>query len=86
MTLQVLTTTYLPLIIVLVGGVISHVRLEGIVRAQERRLATLEDQAKASEETKIEVVRLQEQIKHLSGLLERYLLPDRNGSESSYGR
>jgi hypothetical protein len=68
-----------------IAGLIWLVRLEGRVNAAEARadakiiaavarLDVLEVAAKGHEETKIEVVRLQEQIKHLTDLLERYFI------------
>jgi hypothetical protein len=38
-------------------------------------IAVLQQAAKAADETKIEVVRLQEQIKHLTDLIEKWLRP-----------
>jgi uncharacterized coiled-coil protein SlyX len=79
-----LLTSLASIIIPIIGATAWLVRLEGKVATADNRIKTLEDQAKASEETKIEVVRLQEQIKNLTNLLERYLLDSR--SDMQHGR
>lgn len=79
-----------PVFAALVGVTGWNVRLEGRVNAAEKEtmrlkqedIKDLKETAKASEETKIEVVRLQEQIKNLSGLLERHFL--HNNNEGGY--
>ena len=61
--------------IALIGVVAWAVRKEGAINAQEHRLTVLEAKAAAHEDTKIEVVRLQEQIKHLTNLIEKWFEP-----------
>lgn len=70
-----LTGEQITLGLAALAGVVWLVRLEGRVNAQGARLMVLETAIKAHEETKIEVVRLQEQIKHLTGLIEKWFEP-----------
>jgi hypothetical protein len=61
------------------GGVVWLVRLEGRVNAlnamSETQGAALKAAIEGHSATTIEVVRLQEQIKHLTDLIERYFVP-----------
>lgn len=61
------------------GGVVWLVRLEGRVTAlaamSETQAAALKAAIEGHSATTIEVVRLQEQIKHLTDLIERYFVP-----------
>lgn len=81
MTMNFLTSLA-SIIIPIIGATGWLVRLEGKVATADSKIKTLESQARASEETKIEVVRLQEQIKNLSSLLERHFL--HNNNEGGY--
>lgn len=65
-----------------VGGIVWLVRLEGRLNAISGRVDVVEIAAKAHEETKIEVVRLQEQIKHLTALIERLIDKPRRGASA----
>lgn len=69
-----------------IGLVVWAVRLEGKVAANATAIQTLagttntavaalQARANGHDETKIEVVRLQEQIKHLTELIEKWLQP-----------
>ena len=62
-----------------IGGVVWLVRLEGRVNAlsalSETQAAALKAAIEGHSATTIEVVRLQEQIKHLTDLIERYFVP-----------
>lgn len=53
--------------------VVWLVRLEGKIKLNEKATIILEEKARTHEDTKLEVVRVQEQIKQLKDLLERYL-------------
>jgi cbb3-type cytochrome oxidase subunit 3 len=53
--------------------VVWLVRLEGKIKLNEKATTILEEKARTHEDTKLEVVRVQEQIKQLKDLLERYL-------------
>lgn len=65
----------LAVVLAAIAGIAWLVRLEGRVTSVAARASALEEAAKAHAETKIEVVRLQEQIKHLTELIERWLGP-----------
>ncbi len=52
----------------------AEAKAEAKAIAANSRLDVLEVAARGHEDTKIEVVRLQEQIKHLTDLLERYFI------------
>jgi hypothetical protein len=62
-----------------VTAIVWLVRLEGRVNTTDKEVATLrakaDSDAKSSSETAIEIVRLQEQIKHLTDLIERMAGP-----------
>ncbi len=62
-----------------VTAIVWLVRLEGRVNTTDKEVATLrakaDSDAKSSSETAIEIVRLQEQIKHLTDLIERMAKP-----------
>lgn len=62
-----------PWFVGLIALVVWLVRLEGKIGVHDKAIVTLEDKAKGHDETKLEVVRVQEQIKQLKELLERYL-------------
>ena len=73
-------------IVLLVGVVIWAIRKEGIINSHSDKLAAnleahavlsakVESKAAAHDETKIEVVRLQEQIGHLTRLIEKWFEP-----------
>ena len=57
-----------------IASIVWLVRLEGKLGLTAGRIDLLETAAKGYGETKLEVVRLQEQIKHLTNLLERYFI------------
>jgi hypothetical protein len=65
------------------GGVVWLVRLEGRVNAlatlSETQATALRAAIEGQGATTIEVVRLQEQIKHLTDLIERYFVPANPG-------
>lgn len=78
------------LVLAMLGGVIWLVRLEGKVIAAktlaaqnkaeaDKDIAALQAQmvlrANAADDARVEIVRLQEQIKHLTDMLERYFIP-----------
>ena len=74
-------------LVLAIGVVIWAVRKEGVINAHSVKLvendaahaalaARVEAKAAAHDETKIEVVRLQEQIGHLTRLIERWVEPD----------
>lgn len=69
----------IPLIGFTITGLVWLVRLEGKHNNNTLRISTLEDKTKHFEDTKLEVVRVQEQIKQLKELLERYLKEVHNG-------
>jgi len=62
-----------------ITAIVWLVRLEGRVNTTDKEVATLrakaDSDAKSSSETAIEIVRLQEQIKHLTDLIERMAKP-----------
>jgi hypothetical protein len=62
-----------------ITAIVWLVRLEGRVNTTDKEVATLrakaDSDAKSSSETAIEIVRLQEQIKHLTDLIERMAEP-----------
>lgn len=72
-------TTLAMILPPVIGVTVWLVRLEGKVSQADSKIGTLQTQAKASEETKIAVVRLEEQVKNLVGLLERYILNNGDG-------
>lgn len=78
MTTENLISVAVVAVPLFIAGIVWLVRLEGRINAVEAkasaRIDTLEVAAKGHEDTKIEVVRLQEQIKHLTDLLERYFI------------
>jgi hypothetical protein len=74
-------------LVLVLGVVIWAIRKEGVINAHSTKLAEndtahaalaarVEAKAAAHNETKIEVVRLQEQIGHLTRLIERWGEPD----------
>ncbi|MFZ5667973.1 MAG: hypothetical protein ACOY4K_00615 [Pseudomonadota bacterium] len=71
--------TYLPLALSILAAVVWLVRLEGRVNAlntlTEAQATALKAAMDGHSATTIEVVRLQEQIKHLTDLIERYFVP-----------
>ena len=64
---------FVPLSLAIIAGVVWAVRQEGKISNASLRLDVLEEKARSHEDTKLEVVRVQEQIKQLKELLERYL-------------
>jgi hypothetical protein len=70
----------------LISGIVWLVRLEGKIGSTSGRIDNLEGAVKSYGETKLEVVRLQEQIKHLTNLLERYFIPGNHNDGHSNTR
>lgn len=71
------------------GGVVWLVRLEGRVNTlatmSDTQAAALKAAIEGHGATTIEVVRLQEQIKHLTDLIERYFVPANPRNRRSQG-
>ena len=69
----------LTVLLAVISGVMWLVRLEDKAEASHSRLSVLEgsfaSQVAAAGQASIEIVRLQEQIKHLTDLIERWLQP-----------
>ena len=67
------------ILLAVISGVVWLVRLEGKAEANRSRLSTLEtsiaSHAVSADQSRVEIVRLQEQIKHLTDLIERWLTP-----------
>jgi hypothetical protein len=77
-------SAWIALAVAGVGAIVWLVRLEGRVNSKadadrvvtlEAEVAALKVSAKTADDTKMEVVRLQEQIKHLTDLIEKYFVP-----------
>lgn len=62
-----------PLYGTIAAAVIWNVRLEGRVNSHASDLKTLHEKAQSNDDTKIEVVRLQEKVQSLTNMLERFL-------------
>lgn len=77
MTLITQIVSIWPLFAVVASAIVWNIRLEGRVNSSSDKIIKLEEKATSADDTKIEVVRLQEQIKNLAGLLERFI--DRHG-------
>jgi hypothetical protein len=72
MTLELLLNL-IPTALSVLAAIVWAVRQEGKISNTSLRLDVLEEKARSHEDTKLEVVRVQEQIKQLKELLERYL-------------